>query len=321
MKTIAVLGLGSIGMRHALNLQACGARVIGFDPNGESRAKFQASGGLIAGTRDAALAEACAAVIASPSRFHLEDLAAAAAAGCHVLAEKPLAHTVDGVSAILERFEAQNRTVFAGFNLRLHPVVSMARQWLDEGRLGTLMWARLQMSDYLPGWRPHQDYRQGYASDATSGGVLFDMIHEFDLANYLLGPARVATAVARNSGFLDVAAEDIADVVLCHDKGVNTSLHLDYVSRPRQRVSEICGSEGRIDIDLDARRIVLTDVAGSAVEDQILPGNYGDDYRREAELFLACIDGSAVPTCDGWQALRVLEQVIDARQKCQLPQV
>ncbi len=321
MKTIAVLGLGSIGMRHALNLQACGARVISFDPNDESCAKFYASGGLIADSRDAALADACAAVIASPSRFHLEDLAAAAAAGCHVLAEKPLAHTLDGVGVILERFAAQDRTVFAGFNLRLHPVVSMARQWLDEGRLGTLMWARFQMSDYLPAWRPHQNYRQGYASDATSGGVLFDMVHEFDLANYLLGPAQVATAVARNSGFLDVAAEDIADVVLCHDKGVNTSLHLDYVSRPRQRVSEICGSEGRIDIDLDARRIVLTDVAGTAVEEQILPGNYADDYLREAELFLACIDGSAVPTCDGWQALRVLEQVIDARQKCQLPQV
>ncbi len=318
---IAVIGLGSIGMRHARNLLAAGADVVGVDPNTECCIALREAGGEIVASRDDVLSDVDAVVIANPNRYHLEDLIAAAAAGRHVLVEKPLAHTTRGLDEVVQAFQAQGLTVFAGFNLRLHPVSAIARQWLDEGRLGTLMWARFQMSDYLPDWRPNQDYRQGYASDATSGGVLFDMIHEFDLANYLLGPAQVATAVARNSGFLDVAAEDIADVTLRHDKGVFSSLHLDYVTRPRQRVGEVCGSEGRINIDLDARHIALMGVDGAIVEEKVFPGDYGDDYRREVGLFLDCINGRAVPPCDGREALRVLEQVVDARQKCQLPQV
>lgn len=319
MTTIAVLGLGSIGMRHAGNLLALGSPVIGYDPDPQRRAVLVEAGGAVAESRETALDEACAAVIASPSRFHLQDLAAAAEAGCHVLAEKPLAHTAKGLEDILAEFESRGLVVFAGFNLRYHPAIIAARQWFEEGRLGTLLWARFQMSDYLPGWRLHQDYRQGYASDAVSGGVLFDMIHEFDLANHLLGPAGVETAAARHSGFLDIACEDIADVILRHEGGVHSLLHLDYVTRPRQRVGEIAGSEGRIDIDLDARRLVLTGADGAISEDIQFEGAYDDDYRDEAAAFLKCVAGDTAPACDGRQALAVLHQVLKARQIAGLP--
>ena len=319
MIAVAILGLGSIGLRHAYNLTILGAQVTGFDPDAERRALAEAEGFKTTTERGAALDGAAAVVIASPNRFHLEDLEAAAAADCHVLAEKPLAHTDEGLEDILGDFESRGLVVFAGFNLRLHPAIAAARQWLDEERLGTVLWARFQMSDYLPGWRPQQDYRLGYGADAVSGGVLFDMIHEFDLAAHLLGPAVVETAAARTSGLLEVACEDIADVVLRHQSDVHSSLHLDYVTRPRQRVAEIAGSGGRIDIDLDARRLVLTSVDGATREDIRFPATYADDYRAEAAAFVQCVAGDAVPACDGRQALSVLQNVLQARRLAGLP--
>ncbi len=317
---IAVLGLGSIGIRHARNLLAAGAKVKGFDPNPERLVLLKELGGETANSREEALAGAGAAVIASPNANHLGDLEAALERDLSVLAEKPLAHTTDGVDDLLERFRDRGLTVFAGFQLRFHPAVKAARQAFDEGRLGTILWARFQMSDYLPDWRPHQDYRLNYTANAATGGVLFDMIHEFDLANHLLGPAETVTAAAGNSGHMEIESEDIADVVLAHEGGWRSVLHLDYVSRPRQRVAQIAGTDGLMDLDFDKRRMAIIDAGGETVTDQVFPGSYDDDYLEEAAAFLKCIKGEGVPLCDGTAALAILQQVIEARRMCGLPE-
>jgi predicted dehydrogenase len=319
MIAIAILGLGSIGLRHAGNFIRLGADVVGFDPDAARRDALREAGGEISDSREAALSGADAVVIASPNRFHLEDLAAAADAGCHVLAEKPLAHTAKGVGEILDRFDDKGLCVFAGFNMRFNPAVEAARSILDGGGLGGILWARFLMSDYLPNWRPHQDYRQGYAADPASGGVLFDMIHEFDLANHLLGPAETLAAAAANSGHMEMKSEDIADVILIHEGGWRSTLHLDYVSRPRRRTVEIAGTGGRLELDLDAPRMRRIDIEDRTVSDETFADPPAAAYEREAQSFLECVTNNATPPCNGRQALAVLEQVIAARDICGLP--
>ena len=67
---VGVLGLGSIGMRHARNLMALNCGVIGFDPDPASRARLVEAGGLVTEDRQAVL-EACeAVVIATPNASH-----------------------------------------------------------------------------------------------------------------------------------------------------------------------------------------------------------------------------------------------------------
>ncbi len=105
MTMIALIGLGSIGLRYAANFISCGVDVIGFDPDASRQEALRQADGATVDSRAAALSAADAAVIASPNRFHLEDLAAAVDANCHVLAEKPLAHTLEGVDEVLDRFD------------------------------------------------------------------------------------------------------------------------------------------------------------------------------------------------------------------------
>lgn len=316
---VAVLGLGSIGLRHARNLLALGRVAVGFDPDPARRAALEALGGRAVDSRAAALDGAAGAVIASPNAYHLDDLRAVIDAGAAALVEKPLAHDPDAVAPVLAAAAARGLAVFAALNLRYHPAVIAGRAALAQGGVGVPLWGRLICSSWLPGWRPHQDYRQGYTAQADTGGVLFDIIHEFDLAFHLLGPGRAVACAARRTGVLDMASEDCADVILAHAGGVQTALHLDYVTRPRRRVVEIAGTEGVLEIDIYARRLRLTGTEGAVLRDETFAGGFDEDYVQEMTAFLACLEGSERPACDGDEALGVLRQVVAARHLAGLP--
>ncbi|KAF0219670.1 MAG: hypothetical protein FD176_3475 [Rhodospirillaceae bacterium] len=316
---IAVLGLGSIGLRHAGNALALGRQVIGFDPLPERRDLLAAKGGRVTADRDAAIQAARAVVIASPSDRHLDDLAACIQAHRPVMVEKPLAHGTHGLSQVLDQAEAAGLAVMVAMMLRLNPVTLRARAILDQHLLGQVLWGRFIAALYLPDWRPGQDWTKGYANDPRTGGALFDYIHEIDLAAHLLGPARVLACVAGHSHSIGMEAEDMADVVLGHAGDVHSSIHVDYVTRPRQRFGEIAGTKGLLRLDLDNRRLEWRDTDGQVIEDTRFPGAYADDYRTEMATFLAVLDGAAPPPCSGRDALAVLDCLISARTQAGLP--
>lgn len=316
---IGILGLGSMGMRHAGNLLAAGARVRGFDPDAGRRAALEAKGGAVTDSHDAVLDGVDGVIIASPSAYHLDDLAAVAGAGLHAFVEKPLAHRIDGIEDILGQAERSGLTVFAGLNMRFHPVVEAARALLADGAMGTPLWGRLVAASYLPDWRPHQDYREGYAADAATGGAIFDFIHEFDLAVHLLGPALVVAASAHSTGRLEIASEDTADAILTHQCGATSTIHVDYVTRPRQRRVEIACTEGFLALDLERGLLSASGIDGGVIAERAFDVDPNQMFVSEIKNFLACIKGDAEPRCSGREAMEVLRVAISARELSGLP--
>lgn len=315
---MAVLGLGSIGFRHARNALALGVEVVGFDPLSERREALERAGGRATDSRDDVFSDVSAVLVATPNAQHLSDLRDTLDAGAHAFVEKPLAHTTAGVETLLDRAEANGLCVFVGFNLRIHPAVTAARKVLRDGDLGTVLWGRLLGSSYLPDWRPAQDYRKGYAADSASGGVLFDFSHEFDLARHLLGPATVLASFARKTGTLDIDSEDCSDTILRHADGLHTMIHLDYATRPPQRITEIAGTEGFLRLDLQHRKFLHLDKNGGILADETYAGTFDNDYASELTTFLACCRGKAEPYCDGREAFETLKLVAAARAHCGL---
>ena len=317
--TIAVLGLGSIGLRHARNAISLGCKVIAFDPRAERRRLLTEEGGTAARDRKEALSRAEIAVIASPSECHLADLRAAIDADCHVMIEKPLAHTVEGLEEILRDADARARIVFVAQNLRFHPVVRAARRALDENLIGKLLWARSIASSYLPDWRPTQDYRSGYAAQPETGGALFDFIHEFDMLAYLIGSFDPLSVVTGRSGTLQIHSEDCVNALLRHVGGIVSNIHVDYVTRPAIRVTEIAGWQGFLRLDILARQFEHLDVSGEVVTNIAFDDQHPDDYVTEMQAYLNCIATGSPPLCDGWQALEILKSVVKARSMAGLP--
>lgn len=316
---ITVLGLGSIGLRHARNLMELGCSVAGFDPDPARRAMLASEGGTALENREAAFGTGEAIIIATPSAHHAGDLADAVAAGRHIFVEKPLAHSADGLDALIARAATRGLTVFAGFMLRYHPAVERMRTLIDEGVIDRIVALRATCGSWLPAWRPGQDYRTGYAADPRTGGVILDIVHEIDLARHLAGPATVAACVAGRSGLLEMESEAIADIVLAHDGGITSNLHLDYLARPPVRNGAITGEGGTIAWDLNARTLLWQDAEGATREAAAFPGSWNDDYLAEMRHFLACLHGQSIPRCDGAEALAVLKTALAARSLAGLP--
>jgi len=315
-----VLGLGSIGLRHATNLRSLGKRVIAFDPSGQRLEQANKHDIVTTSSREEIFDQSRAIVISSPNKNHLQDLKDCVSTSCHVFVEKPLAHTTKGVDILLDEATARGLQVFVGFNLRFHPAVVAAKKLLVGNEIGRILWGIFQSSHYLPSWRPEQDYQKGYTNDLKTGGVIFDIIHEFDLATFLLGSAKPVVAASLNTGFINITAEDCADIVLRHKTGLQSVLHLDYVTRPTQRLANIGGSKGILKVDLVKRNLVFVNSSGTPEKQlDFNRTNSDDDYIAEMKAFIKCVEGDEDPVCDGYAALEVLEQVILARQQCGLP--
>ena len=317
---VAVLGLGSMGRRHLQNAAALGLDVAAFDPDQSRAAEItQATGTRAAVSRQEALENCDAVIIASPSASHLDDLSVAINAGRHVLIEKPFADRTAGLTELLTAAEAAGLIIAVAQNLRFHPAVERARVTVAEGMIGPIMSAVSIGASYLPDWRPGQDYRNNFAADPVAGGVIFDWVHEIDMLIHLLGGAVAEGAAAVKNQHLDMPSEEQAGLLLRHAGGALSTLLLSYAVRPAVRRTFLLGAEGGMEIDIPARRITIRNTDGALIEDDSYGGDHSDDYRSELTDFIAAVDTANAPRCSGREALDILTTVIQARRLAGLP--
>lgn len=289
---IGVIGLGSIGMRHARNLLDMKHKVMAFDPRDCAGDVYD---GVSLTSRAKVMGEAQAVVIASPSGEHLEDMRACIDAGKHVFVEKPIA-TIrpELVSELLAYAKNKGLVVFTGTNLRFHPCVIAAEGWIMQGHIGKPLWASFICAAL--------SVKPPYLRD---GIILNTGAHEVDLALHLLGPAKVLCASAHCTEHGD----DIADFVLEHESGARSSFHIDYVTKDEIREFWIAGEEKNIGVDLLGRRASLGKFT------QECAGSFDDDYVAEMRAFIDRIEGKEARGATGDDGLAALEVLLDVRKK------
>ncbi len=175
--------------------------------------------------------------ICTPNNSHAEIAIAAAEAGKMVLCEKPLAmNPVEGQKMVdaIEKAKVPN-TVW--YNYRRVPAVSLAKQLIDEGRLGRIFHYR---ANFLQDWTISADLPQGGAAlwrldaAAAGSGVTGDLLaHCIDTAIWLNGSIKDVTAMTETfvkermhnlTGKVEKVGIDDACAFLCHFK--NGSLGL-----------------------------------------------------------------------------------------------
>jgi myo-inositol 2-dehydrogenase/D-chiro-inositol 1-dehydrogenase len=129
--------------------------------------------------------------IASPNDTHLEIALAAAAAGKMVMCEKPLGRSAAESRRMVEAVEAANVPNMVWYNYRRVPAVTLAKQLIDEGRLGKIFHYRAK---FLQDWTISADLPQGGAGlwrldvGVAGSGVTGDLLaHCIDTAMWLNG--------------------------------------------------------------------------------------------------------------------------------------
>jgi predicted dehydrogenase len=130
-----------------------------------------------------------------PTPLHRPVAEAAFTAGKHVLLEKPIALSLEDADAIGDAARATGRVLMVGHVLRYMPEIVELRRLVDAGELGRPLAASALRLSAPPDWN------QWMLDPAKSGGVLVDMmVHDFDILNALLGPARTVVTHAAAGG-------------------------------------------------------------------------------------------------------------------------
>jgi predicted dehydrogenase len=306
-----VAGSGSIGRRHLENLRRLGEtettlfRTGRRDPAApavEAPEEFDLAQALAARPR--------AVLVCNPSALHLDTALAAARAGAHVLVEKPLSHSLDGVSDLVAEVKKRGLVALVGFQYRFHPGLRRVKQWLEDGAVGEVVSARVHWGEDLASWHPGEDWRAGYAARADlGGGAVRTLCHPFDYLRWLLGEAEsVYAEVSRRALGLDV--EDAAHVSVRLASGALATVALDYVQRPRAHGLEIVGTRGRIRWADDDGSAYLHDAGRNRVTPFLpAPGfSRNSMFLDEMRHFLDCMEGRDGPGCtleDGRKALEI----------------
>lgn len=246
---VAIVGCGLIGQKRSKAL--AGARLAACADVTLARAEALArtAPGAIAVTdwREAvARPDVDIVVVATTNEWLSEIALGAVEAGKHVLVEKPAARTVAEIEPVIAAARRLNRRVRVGFNHRYHPALQKAREIIDSGVLGDLMFIR---GRYGHGGRVGYD-REWRADPALSGGgELIDQgVHVIDLSRWFLGDFPHVQGFA-HTYFWQMPVDDNAFLTLRTARQQTAFLHVSCSEWKNLFSFEIYGRDGKLHID------------------------------------------------------------------------
>lgn len=290
---IIIIGFGSIGRRHYNNLSKLGYKNIAiFDTN---QKMLDACEGInkIGRLGVEALRRFDVAFICNPNNMHITAALDCARAGCHLFIEKPLSHNMKRVDE-LAKICAKNKLVnMTACNIRFNRCVRYMHNYLERKKLGKLYGIDIEFGNYLPYWRPKQDYRKNYAAKkSTGGGIILDDVHSFDLLFWLNNFKKVKESkfiYGKISG-LEIETEDMCFASFKFGNKVLGSVRVDYLQQPYVWKCKIIGEKGNLEWSFKEDKVWLKTNTGDKALFQGKNFDVNRMYVDEVKYFFNCVN-------------------------------
>jgi len=320
MTRYLIAGLGSIGRRHMRNLLALGEKDIVLY---RTRKTTLPEEELAAFPQETDLQfvlkeyKPDAVIVANPTSFHLDIAIPAAEAGCAILLEKPISHSMDRLDELESAVKKSGAKVLVGFQFRFHPGLACAKQLISNGEIGRIISAHVHFGEYLPAWHPWEDYRKGYAARADlGGGVVLTQCHSLDYLPWLVGEVESVWGFTAKLSDLEVDVEDTAKIGLRFAGGALGSLHLDYNQQPPAHHFEIIGTNGTLKWNLSdgAARIYRVDKKDWEVYPLPVEWERNMMFMEQMKHFITVVRGEVEPSCSLEDGIRVMKLVWAVRE-------
>lgn len=248
-----------------------------------------------------------AVYISSTNEKHRSQVEASAAAGKHVLAEKPLALTLSDARAMLDACAAAGVVLATNHHLPASPTHRTMKRLVAEGVVGEVHAIHIShavgLPDHLRGWR---------LEDPVGGGVLLDVfVHDMAAVAALIGgQARRVTSMART----DAVVPDSVASVVDWDGDVIVQTHDAYDNFHLPTYLEILGTSGSI----RATACMTGDPIGEVTvfvghrSRAVDPGPRDDLYLTNVLAFERAVAGDGQPIVSGIDGMRSLAATLAA---------
>ncbi len=246
-----------------------------------------------------------AVYISTTNELHKMQTLAAAAAGKHVLCEKPLALSLADAREMVAACAQAGVVLATNHHLRNAATHRKIRELIRAGAIGKPLFARIFHAVYLPphlqGWRLH--------NPGAGGGVILDITcHDADTLRFLLDAEAVeAAALSQQAALASGDLEDGVMAVLRFDNGVLAQLHDAFTVKHAGTGLEVHGTEGSI-----AARDVMTQrpagdiVLRNASGETAVPVEHENLYVRALRAFNTAVAGQGQPSASGEDGVRSL---------------
>jgi len=225
MKAI-IIGGGSIGQRHALNLQKLGVstRIIDIDEidNVDSIIKCEKNfdGDQLIG------------LVCSPNINHIEHCLKLSEHNIPIFCEKPFYSSSKGIEELLNIIKEKNLITMVGCNLR----------FIDEVKSinPNTKYINVYFGYDLKKWRPKTDHLKSYSANKNlGGGVLLDVIHELDYLYFKFGDIKNISYIKDKLTNITNDTEDLVMGRIEFKNGTLADFTLNYLSEKYQRYYDI----------------------------------------------------------------------------------
>ncbi|MCX7424931.1 MAG: Gfo/Idh/MocA family oxidoreductase [Planctomycetia bacterium] len=310
-RTVLVIGVGSIGERHLRCFQSTGrARLSLCEINPALREKIAAKYGIdrAYADLDAAMEDPPeAAVVATPAHLHIPMATRLARAGVHLLIEKPLSTSLDGIDTLGEIVRDKGLVADVAYVMHAHPALRAMKAAIDSGRFGPPVQVVVQCGQHFPTYRPA--YREIYYKDrATGGGAIQDaMTHILNTAEWMVGPIDRLVADAAHQVLEGVDVEDTVHVLARHGNVLGSYSLNQYQAANDWTLTVVClGGTVRFE-GPKMRWRWMTKPEEPWHDEPIEPFERDAMFVTQAQAFLDAVEGKAEPwsTLDeGLQTLR-----------------
>jgi len=325
---IGIIGTGFMGSTHAASWAATPATISGFvsaTPETAQPLATQYNAPVFA-TLEAMLPHVDVVDICAPTHLHYELTLQAAAAGKHIICEKPLARTLAQAQAMITACQTAGVKLLVAHVVRFFPEYAQAKATVARGEIGQPAVIRLTRGTF----RPKKAQDNWFVDFEKSGGMMLDlMIHDFDYARWVAG--EVESVFAKNiSSHHPEAPIDYGLAILKHRNGVISHIEGSWAYPPplfRTRF-EIAGAHGWLEFDSSKTAPIIRHLHAQQTDipDVPLPSSplHESPYTTQIKAFYHALLHDAplpVSAADGFAALQIALAALESTQTGQAVQL
>ncbi len=256
--------------------------------------------------------------ICTPSGLHPQHGVQAAAAGRHVLTEKPMAISLAAADQLVRACDAADVHLFVVKQNRLNPPIQLLKRAVDKGRFG-----RIYMANVTVRWTRPQEYYDAESWRGTwefdGGAIMNQASHYVDLMQWLVGPvesvmSQTATQARR------IEAEDSGVAILKFRSGALGVLEVNVLTYPRNLEGSITilGEKGSVKVGGTAvNKVEHWSFSDYDDDDKLVeaastnpPTVYGFGHEGYYRNLVSVLRGTAKPDTDGRAGRKSLELIL-----------